>query len=48
MAELNNCLLPDGLYYSVQDNVWVRDVGDNTIEIGMTDEIGSLFQQLVQ
>ena len=37
MAEIKNCLLPDDLYYSVENNVWVRDLGDGTISLGMTD-----------
>ena len=37
MAELNNCLLPDDLYYHIEYNVWVRDTGDGTYELGMTD-----------
>lgn len=37
MAELNNCILPDGLYFAVQENVWARDLGDGTVEMGMTD-----------
>jgi len=37
MSELNNCILPDDLYFSVENNVWVRDLGDGTVELGMTD-----------
>ncbi len=37
MAELNNCLLPDDLLYHVEYNVWVRDNGDGTCDLGMTD-----------
>lgn len=37
MAELKNCMLPDGLYYSVENNVWAKDLGDGTIVMGMTD-----------
>ncbi|MEE8434900.1 MAG: biotin/lipoyl-containing protein [bacterium] len=37
MAELNNCILPDDLHYSVGDNVWVRELGDGNVELGMTD-----------
>lgn len=37
MAELKSCLLPDGLYYSVENNVWAKDLGDGTIIMGMTD-----------
>ena len=37
MAETNNCLLPDDLAYHVDHNIWVRDNGDGTCDIGMTD-----------
>jgi len=37
MSEINNCLLPDDLYYSVADNVWVKLLEDGTARIGMTD-----------
>ena len=37
MAELKNCLLPDDLHYHVEYNVWVRDRGDGTFDLGMTD-----------
>ncbi|MCP3958018.1 MAG: glycine cleavage system protein H [bacterium] len=42
MAELNNCLLPDDLLYHVKFNVWVRDNGDGTCDLGMTDIAQSL------
>ncbi len=37
MADVKNCMLPDDLYYSVENNVWARDLGDGTFEVGMTD-----------
>ncbi len=37
MAEIKNCLLPDDLLYHVEYNVWVRDNGDGTYDLGMTD-----------
>ncbi len=37
MAEIKNCLLPDDLLYHVEYNVWVRDNGDGTCDVGMTD-----------
>ena len=37
MAEINNCLLPDDLQYHVEFNVWLRDNGDGTFDMGMTD-----------
>jgi glycine cleavage system H protein len=37
MTEVKNCLLPDDLFYSVEHNLWVRDLKDGTAEVGMTD-----------
>lgn len=37
MAEIKNCLLPDDLLYHVEYNVWVRDNGDGTCDLGLTD-----------
>lgn len=37
MAELKNCLLPDDLKYHIEYNVWLRDKGDGTWDLGMTD-----------
>jgi len=37
MSQISNCLLPDDLSYHVEYNVWLRDQGDGTWEIGMTD-----------
>lgn len=35
--ELLSCLLPDDLWYHVEHNVWLRDNGDGTCDLGMTD-----------
>ena len=37
MTTVNNCVLPDDLYFSVEDNVWIRDLGSGVVEVGMTD-----------
>ena len=37
MAETRNCLLPDDLLYHVDNNVWLRDMGDGSYQLGMTD-----------
>jgi len=42
MAELNNCLLPDDLQYHVEYNTWLKENGDGTWDIGMTDIAQSL------
>ena len=48
MAELNNCLLPDDLYYHIEFNVWVRDNGDGMYDVGMTDIAQTLVTQGAQ
>jgi glycine cleavage system H protein len=37
MVEVNNCLIPEDLYYAVADNVWAKVLEDGTVRIGMTD-----------
>ncbi len=37
MGEIQNCLLPDELLYHVEFNVWLKDNGDGTLHVGMTD-----------
>ncbi|MCB9284026.1 MAG: glycine cleavage system protein GcvH [Lewinellaceae bacterium] len=40
--KINNCVILTNLYYSVQDNTWVRVNDDGTVTIGMTDVAQSL------
>ncbi len=47
MAELNNCVLPDDLYYRVGDNIWARDLGDGSVEMGMTDIAQSMAGTII-
>ncbi|MCP4202011.1 MAG: glycine cleavage system protein H [bacterium] len=42
MGEIQNCLLPDDLLYHVDYNVWLRDNGDGTFHLGMTDVAQSM------
>jgi glycine cleavage system H protein len=37
MSEVNNCLLPDDLQYSVEDNTWVKVLDDGSVRVGLTD-----------
>lgn len=37
MATINECALPDSLLYHVGHNEWLRDNGDGTYTLGMTD-----------
>jgi len=47
MAEIKNCLLPDDLLYHVDYNVWLRDNGDGTFDLGMTDIAQSMAGALL-
>ncbi len=47
MAEVNQCLLPDELLYHVDYNVWLRDNGDGTYDLGMTDIAQSMAGSLL-
>ncbi len=40
--KINDCYLLTNLYYSVEDNTWVRVNDDGTVTIGMTDVAQSL------
>ncbi|MBK8490927.1 MAG: glycine cleavage system protein GcvH [Saprospirales bacterium] len=40
--KINECVILKNLYYSVQDNTWVRVNDDGTVTIGMTDVAQSL------
>jgi glycine cleavage system H protein len=47
MAEVRNCLLPDDLLYHVEYNVWLRDHGDGSYDLGMTDIAQSMAGSLL-
>jgi glycine cleavage system H protein len=47
MAETNNCLLPDDLWYHVEHNVWLKDNGDGSYDLGMTDIAQTLAGALI-
>lgn len=40
--KVNECIILTNLYYSVEDNTWVRVNDDGTVTIGMTDVAQSL------
>ncbi len=35
MARVNNCELPEGLYYLMDKHVWVRESGDGSVTVGI-------------
>lgn len=46
MATVNNCNLPDDLYYLVERHVWARRDGD-LITVGMTDVAQNLAKRII-
>lgn len=36
MPIVNGCLLPDDLYYDVENQVWYRELDDGLVEVGIT------------
>jgi glycine cleavage system H protein len=47
MPSVKNCNLPDDLYYSVENNVWVRKEADGTVTLGMTAYACALAGEVV-
>ncbi|HJL54598.1 MAG: hypothetical protein QGF28_03460 [Candidatus Thalassarchaeaceae archaeon] len=45
--EVNNCMLPDGLLYHVDYNVWVSQNDDGTVDLGMTDIAQTLAGSII-
>ena len=37
MARINNCDLPEDLYYLLDKHVWVRPAGDGPVTVGIND-----------
>ncbi len=47
MANVRGCDLPDDLLYDVENNIWYRDNGDQTLTIGMTAVAAAMAGPLV-
>ena len=47
MALVRNCLLPSDLLYDVPTNIWVRELDDGMVEIGMTDIAQTLAGSII-
>jgi glycine cleavage system H protein len=47
MATFRKCTLPDDLLYHVENNVWLRDKGDGSYELGMTDIAQSMAGSVI-
>ncbi len=42
MAKINNCDLPEDLYYFIEKHVWAKPMYDGTVRIGLTTVAGKL------
>ncbi len=42
MATINNCNLPEDLYYLIDKHVWAKPLADGTVRVGMTSVAGKL------
>jgi glycine cleavage system H protein len=47
MATVNDCDLPDDLYYLVDKHVWVRPSGEGAVTVGINDVAQSLAGPIV-
>jgi glycine cleavage system H protein len=47
VATINNCDIPEGLYYLVDKHVWVRREADGTALLGITDPAQKLAGKIV-
>ena len=47
MANVRGCDLPDDLLYDVENNIWYRDNGDETMTVGMTAVAAAMAGPLV-
>lgn len=47
MPEVRGCHLPDDLLYDVENHVWLKELDDGNIKIGMTTVATALAGQLV-
>ncbi len=47
MSTINNCNLPEDIYYWVEKHVWVRPEADGTVTVGITDVAQNLARKMV-
>jgi glycine cleavage system H protein len=47
MTDVRGCHLPDDLLYDVDNHIWVREMGDGRIKLGMTTIATAMAGQLV-
>ncbi len=47
MASINNCNIPDNLYYWVEKHTWCKREADGTLVIGITDVAQHLAKSII-
>jgi len=47
MPDVRGCHLPDDLLYDVENHIWLKEVGDGTVKLGMTTVATAMAGQLV-
>jgi glycine cleavage system H protein len=47
MPDVRGCHLPDDLLYDVENHIWLKEVDDGTVRIGMTTVATAMAGQLV-
>jgi glycine cleavage system H protein len=47
MPDVRGCHLPDELLYDVANHIWFREMGDGTVQLGMTTVATAMAGQLV-
>jgi glycine cleavage system H protein len=47
MPVVNGCLLPDELYYDVENQLWYRELADGLVEVGITAVAAAMAGQVL-
>ena len=47
MPDVRGCHLPDDLLYDVENHIWVQELADGTVKLGMTTVATAMAGQLV-
>ncbi len=47
MGQIRGCEIPEHLYYDVDNNIWLRDDGDNQVTVGLTSYAVELLGEVV-
>ena len=47
MPDVRGCHLPDDLLYDVENHIWLKEVGDGTVKLGMTTVATAMAGPLV-